>query len=460
MNKRENIYSLQGFGKVFKFTLKQTFKNKGYILSFVIFVLTMSLMGPIQYLSQKSGENAARNSVEFNGTDVETEKLYIYNDTSVDIDIDDISPLYTGSDGSENQSGLIKENIYINKIDGNDITSENQVMEEISSKDSAVIIQTGEKGIEVKGLVTKDSEVKAGEIDEITSIILDAYDYKRMESSGLSDEDVNMIFSGVNSYGVTSQNEYLSEEAKTVSARDYMFYNLGFTIIIFIVITLSNSYIITSVTEEKTSKLVESLLVSVRPMALLMGKVLGMMSYVVLLLVCGIIGTNISSFVMKNVFSIEQSEFNTSGFDFSIFKDFGPGVTLSLVFSIILAFLFFGTLGGLMGSACNKTEDIQTATGNLMTISMIGYMGSIFIGSADKDIITKIGSILPPFSFYMSPVSFAAGRIGLVELIVSYLIQIILVVLAMMLSAKTYRNLVLSDSSTPKLMAILKSAKN
>ena len=57
-NEKENIYSLKGFDKVFKFTLAQTFKNKAYIVSLVMFILVMSLMGPIQYFSSKSKPHA------------------------------------------------------------------------------------------------------------------------------------------------------------------------------------------------------------------------------------------------------------------------------------------------------------------------------------------------------------------------------------------------------------------
>jgi ABC-type Na+ efflux pump permease subunit len=103
-------------------------------------------------------------------------------------------------------------------------------------------------------------------------------------------------------------------------------------------------------------------------MALLMGKICGMMSYVVLLLGAGVIGSNISNQVMKNVFNISESEFSNRGFNFSIFKDFGVTGAVALLLSIVLAFLAFGIIAGLFGSTCNKTEDMQNATGNVMTI--------------------------------------------------------------------------------------------
>ena len=460
MNKRENIYSLKGFGKVFSFTLRQTFKNKGYIVSLVIFVLTMSLMGPIQYLSQRSGENAARASIDFDAAGAVTEKLYIYNETNIQIDKNDLSLLYLNKDGSDYEKGLTREKIYINEMDGQAIADEDELMGVLSSRDSAVIIRMGETGFEVNGIVSADSEIKAGEIDDISEIVLEAFDQKRLSSSSLSEEDIQIITTGVDTYGVTTEKDYIEAESKAVSGRDYMFYMLGYSIIIFLVVSMTNSYIITSVTEEKTSKLVESILVSVRPMALLMGKICGMLSYVVLLLVCGIAGSKLSGFAMRQIFHITEEEFSMSRFDFSIFTDFGVGGAVAIVLSIILAFLFFGIMGGLFGSACNKPEDIQEATGNLMMINMVCYMGSIFLAMLDKDIVNLVCSIVPPISFFMAPVTFVTGRIGIPVLILSFALQIAVVVLAMMLSARTYRNLVLSDASTPKLMAILKSAKN
>jgi ABC-type Na+ efflux pump permease subunit len=268
-----------------------------------------------------------------------------------------------------------------------------------------------------------------------------------------------MIFSGVSTSSVVEESNYVAEANRTVSQMNYMFYMLGFAMIIFIVISMSNSYIITSVTEEKQSKLVESLLVSVRPMALLMGKICGMMSYVVMLLVCGVIGSNISNAVMKNVFSISESEFNNKGFNFSIFKDFGVFGAVCLLLSIVLGFLAFGTVSGLFGSTCNKTEDIQDATGNVMMITMFSYFIAIGIGVADMDILNVIASLVPPLSFFTAPVAYVTGRIGIAVLIVSYIIQILLIIGIMMLSAKSYRNLLLSDSTTPKLRTIFKSAK-
>lgn len=465
MNKRENIYSLEGFGKVFRFTMRQTFKNKGYLVSFVMFVLMMTLMGPIQCLSQRAGQGAAKDSIDFNPSQVEVENIYIYNETAVMIDKADLEELYKGneddeaSEEAESGKGITEDKIIICELLEGINTDEATMMEQLTDKDMLVFISMDEKGYYVNGVVSKDSKVKVDDLDDVTEIVKNTFDEKRLESSDVSEEDAKMIFSGVNTNGVISENDYKSEASQTVSRERYMFYMLGYSMIIFIVISMSTSYIITSVTEEKQSKLVETLLVSVRPMALLIGKICGMMSYVVLLLTCGVIGSNISNLVMKNVFHISEAEFSNKGFNFSIFKDFGVVGGIALAISILFAFFAFGMISGLFGSTCNKTEDIQNATGNVMTFSMVSYFAAIGMGCMDIDAVNMVGAIIPPFSFFTAPVAYVTGRIGIAVLLAAYAIQIVAIIFIIRLSAKSYRNLLLSDSTTQKLSAIFKSAK-
>ena len=50
---------MTGFGHVFRFTLVQTLKNKGFLASAILMILVMSLMKPFSYLMTKSSEKTA-----------------------------------------------------------------------------------------------------------------------------------------------------------------------------------------------------------------------------------------------------------------------------------------------------------------------------------------------------------------------------------------------------------------
>ncbi len=450
MNKQENIYSLKGFDKVFRFTVRQTFKNKAYITSFVMFVLIMTFMGPIQYASFMAGSSAAGDMINYSPQNIGIEKLYVLNQTDVPVDIDSLEGLYTEGEEAE---GLTKSNVIFETVGSSDSSSS------LGNKDAVLIFGFGESGYKVSIVASDDTELKVSELDEVSGFAAEKFDAARLSSTGIGEDDIKMLQQGIDGEGIYTEKEYAKEDSKTLSQSKYFGYIMGYSIILMIVMVMSSSYIITNVNEEKQSKLVESILVSVRPMALLLGKITGMMSYVVLVLVCGMTGSAISNAVLDNVFHAKESGFEYSGLSVSMFTENGPAAAAVLLISILLGFLSFGLLSGLFGSACNQPEDVQSATSSVMLVCMLGYFAGIGAGSGDSDKANLIFSLIPPFSYYVSPVAFVAGRIPFYIWLISVVLQIAVVVAIAVLSAKTYRNLLLRSNGKPKLSEILKAAK-
>ena len=120
-------------------------------------------------------------------------------------------------------------------------------------------------------------------------------------------------------------------------------------------------------------------------------------------------------------------------------------------------FIILLSVAAVMASACSKTEDQQNATTLVTMITMIGYIGCIYTGF--KNSMSLPGALIPPFSFFMAPVAYIGGRVSIWVLLGSFAIQIVILIGLMMLGAKTYRNLLLSDSSKPKLASVLAAAK-
>ena len=58
-SKGNSAFDMTGFGKVFGFTLRETFKNKAYRTSFIAMVVVMTIMGPMSYLGGRSGSKSA-----------------------------------------------------------------------------------------------------------------------------------------------------------------------------------------------------------------------------------------------------------------------------------------------------------------------------------------------------------------------------------------------------------------
>lgn len=465
---RENIYNMKGFTKVFKFTLVQTFKNSAYRLSFILFVIVMTVMGPLQYVMSKNGMETARDAFDVNFDDTELKRVYVINDTTVEFGLEDI--INSNNDSKGELSSSDEESKYTPEMDENGmkVGSVHFIMSDVSydeqksklgTDEAVALIKKTDTGYEVSGIISDDSDIPNSEIDDAAGYLKTYFEEARLKDVNISEDDIKKITKGLDTGGLVTESDYLAEKNKTITGDKYFSYILGFSVIVMMIVSLSNSFIIASVTEEKQSKLVESLLVSVRPMALLMGKICGMMGYVLSILACGFIGSKISDYIMSDIMKVDVSLYSGSGLDFSLFRNFGLKGLIVLLFALIVGYLTFAVIGGIMGSACSKVEDTQNATGIVMTIVMIGYMGAIFIGMADKPLLNIILALIPPFSYFSAPIMYVSGRIGIMSLMGTFLIQIIILALLVLLCARVYRTLILSDSSTPKIMQILKTAR-
>ena len=155
---------------------------------------------------------------------------------------------------------------------------------------------------------------------------------------------------------------------------------------------------------------------------------------------------------------LDMSTLNKAGLNLAIFTSYGVKGLVVFLVEILVGLCSFGVLSGILGSACGKTEDQQNATTLITTITMIGYFATIFLGM--KSEYALIGTLVPPVSYFMAPVAYIGGRVGLEMLLASFAIQIVILICLVILAAKTYRNLLLSDSSKPRLAAIFAAAKN
>lgn len=449
-NSKENIYSLNGFGKVYRFTFKQTLKNRGFLVAAILMILMMGMMKPLMYLLTRSAANSSTAAaVALN--DIEAEKLYILNESGFTVDKEKaIAP----DAGGAKQNSVKRENVIIYN---NGEMKEEDLIAGLTAKDILVIITPGAADYKMNGIISDNSEVSIRSLDLATEYVGEIFRNERSAQLTLDESDIQALGAGISTESTMTGKEYTDEKSYTMTNSEFNGLLMGFSIIILIVSSLSSSYIISSVNEEKQSKLAETLLVSVRPMALLLGKVLGMLTFVMGTIVCGVLMSYASEFVMTNVMKLDLSKLGQTGINLAIFTGYGVKGLIVFTCEILIALLAFGLLSGILGSACSKTEDQQNAVTVVTLISMIGYFGTVYFGL--KGDFAMIGSLVPPVSFFMAPSAYIAGRIGLGIFLGSCAIQIVIVLGLLMLGAKTYRNLLLSDTSKPKLQTIFAAAK-
>lgn len=447
---KNSIYSMEGVGKVYRFTLTQAFKNKGYRASFIIMIIVIVFLGPIMRLGASSGESIGESINETKTVDEKDEvnitDLFIINESGIRFDEKRLAFEKTGYEDIKISFPAEQDK----KVDDviNALT-DTQVLLHINT-------ETDENGLPFYklNLITSDNTaIKVDLLDEFGAEIESRFNDTRYEEAGVDKELFDLVMSGINERKTYTDKEFTTAANRKYTDMEVMSLGTTFAVIIMMVLTMASSYIISSVMEEKTSKLVETLMISVKPLALVMGKIFAMMTYVGSILVIGFVGSKISNFVMDQIMGKSKVD-ERINID-ALFK-VGPFNAVIVIAAVLVTFLIFAFLSGIAGGACSKVEDMQSATGSITVIIMIGYIVAMFIPQMDNSTINHVIVFIPIISCFVAPVLYIIESITLIELIIFFVINIIVAVALFFICAKVYRKLILIDGSKVKLITIFK----
>ena len=214
---------------------------------------------------------------------------------------------------------------------------------------------------------------------------------------------------------------------------------IALLVVIFTVITFA-AQVGSRVTEEKSSRVVELVLASVRPLDFLAGKLLGtlVLGFVAtaVLLVVGVVGLKVSGLV-------DDIEFDWA-------------VVPILLIAWTLAMLFFGALYAAAGAMVQRTEDLQsTQMPILLLIMASAYIPGFGWMSTDATWM-QVMSWIPPFSIFAAPLSYAAGDFTAAQLAGSFALAALATALAVWVAARIYKRSILNNGSVTKWSQLLR----
>jgi ABC-2 type transport system permease protein len=181
-------------------------------------------------------------------------------------------------------------------------------------------------------------------------------------------------------------------------------------------------WVAAGVVEEKSSRVVEVLLATLRPSHLLRGKILGIgLLGLAQLLLIGLVGLFASS-------AVGTLEFPS-----------GAIATIGLVLTwFVLGFFFYASLFAVAGSIVTRQEDLQTT----MTPLTILIVGSFFIGlsatSNPDSTLAVVASLLPFSSPLVMPTRIALGDAATWEVVASIAISVAATAALIPLATKIY----------------------
>ena len=194
------------------------------------------------------------------------------------------------------------------------------------------------------------------------------------------------------------------------------------------------------VTEEKSSRVVELILASVRPLDFLAGKLLGTVVFgflaTAVLLAVGGVGLKVSGL-------IDDVEIDWS-------------VLPILLIAWLLSMLFFGGLYAAAGAMVQRTEDLQSTQMPILILLMACVYIPSFGWSNTESTFMQVVSWIPPFSIFAAPLTYAACDFTAVQLAGSFALAAVTTVLVVWGAARIYKRTILNNGSVTKWSQVLR----
>lgn len=431
---------LSGTGMVYRFTLQQFLKNKANIISLLVIILFSIGSVPVTSLINGGGEKEGHSeiaNVYFSDCDEP------YSLTYADLQ----NAAASGTFWSETA------------FHGTDALTSGGTQNAPDPRDVCASIafdpETGMYQLSV--IAAENTELSDEDLSSLCTFLTEQFDQTRYRTLNISDEQLAFVMSSWES-DTQPFDSYLEDENRFDT---HYIIQLIYSIVVMMVSVLSVSYIVRTVIEEKASKLIELLMVSVKPLALIVGKIFAAMTYVLMTIGGMILGYLVSHAVCSRFMTVTPlSGMFAGSFTFSgSLMNVSVLFVIAVVISLLLAFLTFAIIAGLSATGCSSTEDTESATMGVTLLIMAGYIISMMATSTGSTAFAYVTSIIPVISVFCAPIHYMMGTIGIGALIVSWVLQAAVVILLAIFCARIYTNLLMHRGTRVKFIGMLSMAK-
>ena len=283
-------------------------------------------------------------------------------------------------------------------------------------------------------------------------------------SLGLTEEEISKIYSDVD-----IDRQILKENEKSTDESMQMITTTVFPILIlpFFMLSLFLIQMIgAEVNDEKTTRGMEIIISNVSPKVHFFSKVIAGNLFVLIqgffLLIYGGIGLLVRYKINGAIMTGVGKEIG------NILTNFlGNGLIDKLLYiipltflSMILTFIAYSLIAGILASVTTNTEDFQQVQTPIIIISLIGYYLAMMAGVFKGALFIRILSYIPLFSAILAPSLLMLGQISIIDVIISIFILIITNILLIKYGLRIYKIGILNYSSKNLWKKMFKAAKN
>ncbi len=201
-------------------------------------------------------------------------------------------------------------------------------------------------------------------------------------------------------------------------------------ILLYIVLQTFGTYVLTGVVEEKSTAVIEVLLVRANPHQLIAGKVIGI----------GVVAMiQFAAAVAAGLVSLGISGVEVPG-------EVWAAVPMSIVW-FLGGYALYSTLFALAGSLVSRQEDANAAAMPINTALIGAYVLVFVLGSDPESTTSAVLSVIPPSAPLLMPMRMAAGAATAVEVIAALVLLVVAILLAWRLAGRIFEHVLLNRGS-------------
>ncbi len=442
----------RGWKDVFAFSFVQGFKQKSYII-FLAIVFLVVLFGPLVANLFGGGEEEA--------TVVTVEKLIVFDEVGLPIDY---SQAFAGSScenvaievSLQEDSTAFEE--YIKGYEGEELL-----------KELALRISFEETGsFSLKFVKSANADLTEDECYEVVERFDAYFTEEKLRAIDVSEEQLAFVNQSVDTKVVFTDAEgmVLAAEERTegVSMEQYNTL-LGGIMVCMMLINLSGSSIASSIVTEKTTRVVEYLMINVRPMALIVGKILSALLLTVIQFAVFGISMLLSTILQNAVLGAENSKSLSEILSFlAVFERVNAVNVILSVLIILVGVLFFCILAGLAGASVSKMEELAEG----MKVYQLALVAGTYIGlgvcimemlGGLDPMVINVCCVIPISTPFIVPVALLMGRCSATIAIIGLALLVVLTVALYLFTANVYEAMIFYNGKVLKLKDILQIAK-
>lgn len=337
-----------------------------------------------------------------------------------------------------------------------------KMADEVSTKSVVVVITKTEAGYQMEGILPSKSEISTSDCEELLESMKECFQSNKLTQAGLTVEQLTTVMQPVD-----ASYQSVGEDTNIATVLIKILVPMFFGLIMYFLLMLHGQTVSKSVSTEKTSKLMETLLTSIHPYALITGKILAIASIAITQFLtwvaAAVVGLYGGNFVAQAMYPDYQNSVVTV---INFLRDnIGesaltlPSVILAIIIFCI-GFLFYCVIAGVAGCIISKPEDVASANSLFIYPIVISWLVCYFASAAENTVVLTVARYIPFTIPFGVPVDLLTGTISLVQGIISLAILLIFSILLIMVSARIYKGLVLYNGekiSFKKVIQVIKA---